>query len=265
MGTDSEPTAVRVERTGAVARVVYTRPAARGSFDVGSIRALQGALRETLDQPEVRAVVLTGDGPVFCSGADLRAVRAAGGDAARYLDDLSAGSHAVVEEITRSPKPVVAAVNGVAAGGGVGLALAADLVVMAESARFVLAFANLGLPPDSGASAALVRALGPWRAREVLMLDTPIDAATALAAGLVNRVVPDGELAAAAAALAGELAMRAPGALAEVKRLVAAAGHSPLAAILESERRGLIAAAAGADFREGLAAFLEKRPARFGA
>ncbi len=255
---------VRVERVGAVARVVWTRPGARGSFDVESIRALQGALRAELDAAEVRAVVLCGEGAVFCTGADLRAVRAAGEGAARYLDDLSAGSHAVVEEITRSPKPVVAAVNGVAAGGGVGLALAADLVVMAESARLVLAFANLGLPPDSGASSALVRALGPWRAREVLMLDRPIEAQEALEAGLVNRVVADGELDAAALEVAQALARRAPGALARVKELVAAAGHSPLAALLEAERRGLIEAAGGADFREGLAAFLEKRPPRFG-
>lgn len=254
---------VSIEREGALAVLRLDRPSGRNSFDVATLVRMRAAVQELVDDPAVRAVVLTGQGKTFCTGADLAEMRTHADAAPRLFDDLTLNYHALVQTMQRSGTAFVAAVNGVAAGGGVGLALSADLVVMARSARLVLAYGNLGVSPDGGATAHLVRAIGPHRAREALLVDEGIGAEQAHAWGLANRVVDDAELLDAAKALALKVAARSRHTVAAGKRLVALATHSPTDLVLEEERAEIITAAGTEDFQEGLRAFAEKRAPRF--
>lgn len=256
--------AVVVEREGPVAVLRLDRPKAMNSFDVATDEALLAAVRGLVHDDSVRAVVLTGTGKTFCTGGDVAEMHARAHDAARLFDELTVPYHAMVLAMQQSDKVFVAAVNGIAAGGGVGLALSCDLVVMARSARFVLAYGNIGISPDGGATAHLVRALGPHRAREAVLVDGGITSEQALAWGLTNRVVDDGEVGAAAKALAVQVAGRAVHTVRETKRLVELAAHSPLERTLEAERRAIIEAGGTADFREGIEAFFAKRKPVFG-
>lgn len=260
---DAPSSPVHVTRDGAVANLVLDRPEGRGSFDVATLDQLYAAASRLSADPEVRAVVLSGSGKVFCAGADLGEMKRRKDEAGRLFDELTVRYHALLALMQRSDTVFVAAVNGVAAGGGVGLALSADLVVMGRSARFVLAYANLGVSPDGGVTAHLVRALGPHRARAALLLDDGIDARQAHAWGLVNQVVDDAEVIQAAGEMARRAAARSRHTRLEAKRLVAMATHSPTELILEEERATIIRGAETPSFQEGLGAVLEKRAPRF--
>ena len=215
----------------------------------------------------VRAVVLTATGDAFCTGADLRARQPraprpddaperAPGEVARMIRD---GAQRLVAGVMDCEKPVIAAVNGTAAGIGAHLALACDLVVAAESARFIEVFARRGLVPDGGGAWLLPQLVGLHRAKELLFFGDALSAAEAAELGLVNRVVPDDELAAAAGALAGRLATGPTRALALTKWLVNRAGSSDRATAFAEEAWAQELNMGTADAQEGVAAFVERR------
>jgi 2-(1,2-epoxy-1,2-dihydrophenyl)acetyl-CoA isomerase len=222
-------------------------------------RELLGALKGAARDDATRAVILTGEGRGFCSGADLRG----GASEREFRRVLSAEYNPLITAIRELPKPVVAAVNGVAAGAGASLAFAADLIVAAEEARFLMAFVRIGLVPDSGATRTLVRALGRHAATEMMFTGEPLTAKGAADAGLVAAVVPAAELMTAAAELARRLANGPTRALGYAKRLINTAEDETLADSLAREADLQELAGRTADHAEGVAAFTEKREPRF--
>jgi 2-(1,2-epoxy-1,2-dihydrophenyl)acetyl-CoA isomerase len=257
----TERPTVRVETDGPVATIVLDRPDALNALTIPLKRELLRALRDVERDRSIRAVVLTGAGRAFCAGQDLRERLEPG---AAPLDvEIRERYAPLVRQLVAMPKPVVAAVNGVAAGAGASLAFACDLRVAADDARFVLAFGRIGLVPDSGATWLLPRLVGLGRATELALLPDPIGAEEALRIGLVNRVVPADRLLAEAQELAGRLAEAAPRAVALTKRALAHGLESGLDAALEYEAALQGVAGRTADHAEGIAAFVEKRPPRF--
>jgi 2-(1,2-epoxy-1,2-dihydrophenyl)acetyl-CoA isomerase len=229
------------------------------AFNKAMHDALGAALKEARD-PEIRAVVLTGAGRGFCVGQDLGEFREAPGDIG---DRLRAMYHPNVHAIRALEKPVIAAVNGPAAGAGMSFACVCDLRIAADSASFVPAFVNIGLVPDSGGTFFVTRILGYARAFEWLASGRKLTAAEAHAWGLVSEVVEADALAGRAAELAAELAALPTLAVGMTKRLLDRAGGATLEEQLEREAQLQTAATQTEDFREGVAAFLEKRPPEF--
>ena len=246
-----------------VATITLDRPDALNALTVELKVALREALERAASDDGVRAVVLTGAGRAFCVGQDLRehADSLAAGDSA--LDTVRRHYNPIVRAIAEMPKPVVAAVNGMAAGAGASLAFACDLRVASEKAGFLMAFAKVGLGPDTGASWTLPRLVGLGRAAELLMLAEPIDAARALELGLVNSVVPGDDLAKTVADLAGRLAAGPTKAFAGIKRALAVAATSDLATALETEADVQAACGATADHRNATTAFVAKQSPTF--
>ncbi|MFI5255073.1 MAG: enoyl-CoA hydratase-related protein [Candidatus Limnocylindrales bacterium] len=251
---------LRVEDADGVRTLTLDRPEALNALDRELKEVLLAAVRGASLDPNVRALVLTGAGRAFCAGQDLRE---RGERAPSLADELRERYIPLILALRRLEKPIVAAVNGVAAGAGFSLALACDLRVMAEGATFVAAFARIGLVPDSGMSWFLPRLVGPARAAEIVMLSDPIDAARAGQLGLADRVVPAGAAVAEAQALAARLAAGAPRSLALTRRALAYGLEHDLEASLEFEAQLQDAAGRTADHAEGLRAFAEKRPPRF--
>jgi 2-(1,2-epoxy-1,2-dihydrophenyl)acetyl-CoA isomerase len=250
---------VEVNRDGGVMTITLNRPDKLNAFNAAMHAALAGALKEARD-PEVRAVVLTGAGRGFCVGQDLEEFREAAGDIGTRL---RATYHPNILAIRSLEKPVIAAVNGPAAGAGMSFACACDVRIAADSASFVPAFINIGLIPDSGATFFVTRILGYARAFEWLASGRKLSAAEAHAWGLVSEVVEADGLAARAAEVAAELATLPPLGVGRTKRLLDAAGSSTLEEQLEREAQLQTAATGTEDFREGVAAFLEKRKPEF--
>ena len=242
-----------------VAIVTLNRPEALNALNATLRAELRAVLKGVAKDSSVRAVVLTGAGRAFCSGADLRG-GAGERDFRRVLVDEY---HPIIEAMRELPKPIVAAVNGAAAGAGLSLALAADLVVAADSARFVVAFHRIGLVPDSGLTRVLVRALGRHRAFELLLGERHLDAAEATAAGLLAATVPDDRLLTVAGDLARRLASGPTTGIALTKRLVNLAEEATLAESLAAEAALQDVAGRTEDHAEGVAAFGEKRDPRF--
>ena len=251
---------VESSRDGAVQTITLNRPEVLNAFNAAMHRALQAALKEAARDDEVRAVVVTGAGRGFCVGQDLTEFREAPGDIG---DRLRAGYHPTILAIRSLEKPVLAAVNGPAAGAGLSLALACDLRVAADSASFVPAFVSIGLVPDSGGTFLTRRLLGYARAFEWLATGRKLTAAEAHAWGLVSEVVEADRLAERTAELAAELAALPTRAIGMTKRLLDRAETSTLEEQLELEAQLQSVATQTDDFREGVAAFLEKRPPRF--
>jgi 2-(1,2-epoxy-1,2-dihydrophenyl)acetyl-CoA isomerase len=257
----AERPTLRVEMDGPVATITLDRPDALNALTIPLKRELLRALRDAERDRSIRAVVLTGAGRAFCAGQDLR--ERLEPDATPLDVEVRERYVPLVRQLVTMPKPVVAAVNGVAAGAGASLAFACDLRVAADDARFVLAFGRIGLVPDSGATWLLPRLVGLGRATELALLPDPIGADEALRIGLVNRVVPADRLLAEAQELAGRLAEGAPRAVALTKRALARGLESGLDAALEYEAALQGVAGRTADHAEGIAAFVEKRPPRF--
>lgn len=253
---------VLVDIRGEVAVVTLNRPETANTLDLAMGRDLLTAALRCEADPAVRAVVLTGAGKAFCFGGDLRGMIAGGMPAEPYLKELTTHLHAAVARFMRMDAPVVAAVNGTAAGAGVGLVAMADLAILAEGAKISLAYTGVGLTPDGGTSFLLPRTVGAKRAMELILTNRALSAAEALDWGLVNQVVPDAEVFTRARELARKLAAGPRGAFGKAKRLHAAAlGALETQMSLESE--SIAAQAAGAEGREGISAFLEKRKPQF--
>ncbi len=260
-GSTSSVSDLRIEVDGRVATVALDRPDALNALTVPLKEELRAAFERFATDANVRAVVLTGAGRAFCAGQDLR--ERVQPDALPLADEIRARYNPLVRAMRTLPKPIVAAVNGVAAGAGAALAFACDVRVAAEHASFVLAFGRVGLIPDSGATWLLPRLIGASKAMELALLDEPLSAVEAQRFGLVARVVPADELLAEAQAVAARLAAGAPRAIALTKQALERSWEAGFDDQLETEADLQGAAGATADHAEGIAAFLERRPPRF--
>jgi 2-(1,2-epoxy-1,2-dihydrophenyl)acetyl-CoA isomerase len=252
---------LKVEIDGAVATLTLDRPEALNALTVPMKLALRKGLESLADDRAVHAVILTGAGRAFCAGQDL--AERDQPDAAPLDVELRERYNPIIRAIRSMGQPVIAAVNGVAAGAGASLAFACDLRICAEEARFVLAFGRIGLVPDSGATWFLPRLIGAAKAAELALAGDTLDAGEALRLGLVSRVVPGDQLLIEARALADRLAEAAPIALALTKAALQRSATQTLEEALDEEARLQGIAGASADHAEGLAAFKEKRPPRF--
>lgn len=255
------PETIAVVQDEGVMTITLNRPDVLNAFNETMLRELHDALRRGARDAAVRCVVLTGAGRGFCSGQDLRN-RASTGTFS-FGVSLRSGYNPVILQIRTMEKPVIAAVNGVAAGAGCSLALAADLRIASDRASFIEVFARVGLVPDSGSTYLLPRLVGLGKAFELAYTADPVEAPEALRLGLVNRVVPHDDLVPQAAALARRLAGGPTRGYGLTKRALNFGLHATLEQSLAYEAYLQEIAGRTADFREGVAAFLEKRQARF--
>jgi 2-(1,2-epoxy-1,2-dihydrophenyl)acetyl-CoA isomerase len=253
-----------VDDTDGVRTLTLNRPDAFNAFNVELKETLLAELRWAATEPSVRAVVITGAGRAFSAGQDLREhIEVLNADSRSPMSTVDEHYNPLVRALTSLPKPVIAAVNGTAAGAGASLAFACDLRIADESAKFLLAFAGVGLSADTAASWTLSRLVGYGRAMELMLLGTSVTSADALAMGLVGRVVPDGRSAAEATELARRLATGPTLAYARIKEAALAGAGGDLEAALTVEARTQSELAATADHREAVQAFVAKRPPSF--
>jgi 2-(1,2-epoxy-1,2-dihydrophenyl)acetyl-CoA isomerase len=255
---------VNLYRRGAAAKVELNRPERMNAWDAQLARDLLDALTGAAEDPGVRAVMLTGAGRAFSSGADLKESQREGEAGPRDLYRvLTERYHPMILAVREMPKPVVAVVNGAAAGIGLSLALACDLIMAAESAYFLLAFINIGLVPDGGSSLLVPSRVGFARAAEMAMLGERIEARLAQEWGLINQVWPDDELQERAAGLVTKLANGPTRSYAGIKRQLNNWLYQRMGEQLEFEAKIQQEMGESGDFAEGLRAFTEKRPPRF--
>jgi 2-(1,2-epoxy-1,2-dihydrophenyl)acetyl-CoA isomerase len=255
---------VQVETRGAVALVTLNRPDSANTLNIEIAMDLLAAAMTCGRNPAVRAVVLTGAGRQFCLGGDLRAMASRGGAVDGYLRELTGYLHSAISHFVRMDAPVIAAVNGTAAGAGVGLVTMADLAVCGESSKFKLAYSSVGLTPDGGTSFLLPRTIGIKRTMELLLLDRALTSGEALEWGLVNSVVEDSQVLDEALRVAESLSAGPTQAFGRTKRLLAAsiAGFESQM-VLESET--IASQAVTEQGTEGINAFLQKRKPDFSA
>jgi 2-(1,2-epoxy-1,2-dihydrophenyl)acetyl-CoA isomerase len=255
---------VQVQRRGAATTIALDRPKAMNAADPQLAEDLLRALTEAAGDDAVRAVLLTGNGRAFCSGADLRAGFEPTPEGHPNVQKaLHERFHPIIQTLREMPKPVVAAVNGAAAGIGCSFALACDLVVAAESAYFLLAFVNIGLVADGGSSLLIPERVGFARAAEMALLGERVGADKALEWGLINRVIADEKLMEEADALVDRLAAGPTRSYAGTKRQLNAWQFSRMQGQLELEASIQQDLAGSSDFMEGVTAFVEKREPRF--
>ena len=249
------------EREGAVALLTLNNPAQYNALGMELLRDFAAALEQAIADPAVRVILLTGAGKGFCSGAQFGGDTFSRGEAVGAL--MRQSVNPLIERLHCSPKPVITAVNGAAAGAGVGVALAGDVVFAARSARFILSFARLGAVLDGGTSQFLQRCIGAARARVLALTGDPLPAQTAADWGLVWQCVDDERLMDEARAMARRLAEGPPLAQAMIKQQLDAAWTTALDATLEGEAVAQSRAFVTQDLREGASAFVEKRAPRF--
>jgi 2-(1,2-epoxy-1,2-dihydrophenyl)acetyl-CoA isomerase len=255
-------------RDGAVATLTLNRPESLNVLNIEMIDALVAHTAALAGDATVRCVVIQGAGKHFMAGGDIRmfAERLANPavDPQREFTGIIGRVHVAIEQLHRMPQPVVASVRGAVAGFGLSLLGACDLAVAADNAYFTSAYRHLGVTPDGGSTWTLPRLVGVKKAMEIVLLGDRFDAQEALRLGIVNRVVPDATLAAATTALANALASGPALAMANGKRLINQALSQSLSGQLAAEAASFAACAARPDFAEGIRAFLDKRPPRFG-
>lgn len=247
----------------AVGYITLNRPEAANSINIDMARELMYAVLTCDEDSGVRAVLIAGSGSTFCAGGDLKSFAIQGERLHYYLKELTTYLHAALSRLARLDLPVVAAVQGSAAGAGMSLALACDLVIAGESARFTTAYTARGLAPDGSLTFFLPRAVGLKRALELTLTGRVLSAYEGLYYGFVSRVVPDTELQAEAKLTAARLANGPTRALAAVKRLLYAGSTETLETQMEQESEAIVETARTADGREGIGAFLEKRRPNF--
>jgi enoyl-CoA hydratase len=250
---------LRVDRDGGLLHLTITRPARMNAIDLASMTEISDVLTESATDSSIRVVVLTGEGKAFCTGADL----SAGSQTTPEVVMDTAGR--MIRSVTTLPVPVIARINGPAAGVGLSLALAADLIYAAESTYLLMPFVNIGLMPDGGATAVVAAAVGRVRAAALSLLGERLPVAEAAAAGLITRALPDDQLDAHVDAVAVKLANGPRRALELTKAAVNAATLTELDAALERETVGQIELLATPDFFVGAAAMLTRRTPSFGS
>ncbi len=256
---------VQLEMRGMVGVITLNRPDALNALTLPMAREFKAAVGEAREL-RARAIVLTGAGRAFCAGGDLREMQklaSRDGRAEAFFDEPLRVLNEGILLIRSTPLPFIAAVNGAASGGGCNIALACDLVVAGESARFNQAFIKIGLSPDCGGTFILPRLVGWRRATELLMTGEVVNAQRALEIGMINLVVADNELMDQTMKLAERLANAPTTAIARIKELLELSATNDYAAQLELERKAQIQSGLTEDFKEGVAAFVEKRPAKF--
>ncbi len=256
-------TPVSLEVAGGVARLTLNRPERLNTIDLAVARALDEAATRLSSEDGVRVVLLSGAGPAFCGGGDLKSFAAVGDDLPEHLNDVTRHLHAALAVLARIDAPIVAAVRGSAAGAGLGLVCASDIVVAAASTKFAFAYSAIGLTPDGGTSWNLPRLVGLRKAQELALTSRVIDSAEAERIGIVTTVVPDGELDAAVESVVATLATAPTRALGVTKRLLRTTYDVTYEERLAVEATELSKAAGTPDGREGIAAFLAKRNPSF--
>ncbi len=256
---------IQLEMHGAVGVITLNRPDRLNALNVQVAHDFKAAINEAREQG-ARAIVLTGAGRAFCAGGDLREMQEIAkkeGKAEAFFDEPLRLLNEAILMIRQTPVPFIAAVNGVASGGGCNLALACDLVIAGESAKFNQAFIKIGLTPDCGGTFMLPRLVGWKRATELLFTGDLISAQAAAEMGMINSVSPDNELMAKVMAMAEKLAQAPTAAIGEIKMLLDASAANDMCSQLDLERQRQIESGKTQDFVEGVSAFLEKRPPRF--
>jgi 2-(1,2-epoxy-1,2-dihydrophenyl)acetyl-CoA isomerase len=255
--------ALRVDVSGPVARLTLDRPSSGNALDLATAEAFLETVIACDENEAIRCVVLTGAGRIFCAGGDVGAFASAGEALPAYLKRLTSAVHSAITRLAHMNKPLVTAVNGTAAGVGFSLAILGDIVIAAKSASFTLAYTRIGLTPDGGSTWLLPRLVGLRRAQEIAITNKRIAADEAVQMGLVTRVVADEDLEGEVERTAAELASAATQAIGATRNLLMAATVSEFEAQLERESRSIAAAARTSHGREGIAAFLAKRPPKF--
>ena len=256
---------VNYEFDGAVATIMMNRPDALNALSQQLTKDLDSAFRKAVED-KARAVLFTGSGRAFSAGGDLREMQAMWEQEGRieaFVEAPLGALHEVIKLMRTMPIPIVAAVNGVCAGAGVNFALASDIVIAADDASFRQAFVRIGLVPDCGGTFLLPRAVGSKIAAELLMTGDSIDAKRALELGMINRIVPSTMLFDEASQLAAKLAAGPTGAIGRIKLMLDASSSNDLDAQLALEHQCQIESGKANDFKEGVAAFFEKRPPNF--
>lgn len=254
---------VLTQHDGNILQISLNRPEAYNALNLEMMQMLGEALSSAATDHSIKGVLLTGKGKAFCAGGDLKWISQQSDDAGSVLHRLAPQFHLSIIEIRRMEKPVVAAINGIAAGGGFSLALACDFRVMGQSTTLRQAYTSSGLSIDGGGSFALPRLVGLARALEIMAFDQPISSAQALEWGLVTKVVADDEVVSAARAMLNELTKTALHSFAWSKKLMTNSFDNPLETQLELERQGISDCAAHANGQEGIRAFVEKRKPSF--
>lgn len=253
---------IRMESADGVATITFDRPERGNSMDMEVMRELMHASLYCDESPEVRAVIITGAGRFFCAGGDLASFGSVD-DPASLIKEMTVYFHAAVSRFNRMDAPVIAAVNGMAAGAGFSLVSACDIVLAASSARFASQYTAAALSPDGSSTFFVPRLVGMRRAAELMLTNRMLSADEALEWGLITRVVDDDRLMEEAREAAGRLATGPSRAYGAVKRLLADSFSASLETQMEMEARSIAALSVSPDGREGVRAFLEKRPPRF--
>jgi len=254
---------ITVQRDGGVASITLNRPDAFNALSMTLGRELFHAALDVDEDPAVRCVVITGAGKAFCAGGDVKDFVDALPRIGAHIKELTTYLHGTISRLARSDKPVIVAVNGVAAGGGMSLALSGDLVVAAESARFTMAYSKIAATPDGSSSYFLPRLIGLRRSMELYFTNRVLSAREAVDWGLITRAVPDGELHSTVAALAGELAQGPTKAFGGAKRLFHQSTWESLETQMELESQAIAASGHTEDFRGGVTAFAQKKTPTF--
>jgi 2-(1,2-epoxy-1,2-dihydrophenyl)acetyl-CoA isomerase len=253
-----------LELRGSVGHLQLNRPASANGLNIEMLEGLHAVLKRCIGEPRIRVVLLTGLGANFCAGGDVHEFASKGEHLPNYIRRATALLQEVIGSLIHLDAPVVTAVHGfTAGGGGMGLMCASDLVIAAQSAKFLAGATRVGMAPDAGLSVTLPRLVGARKAAEMLLMNSTLGADEALSIGLINRVVADAELTASAFAYAEKLGAGAPLALAATKRLLWAGVGASVEAAMPEESRTVADLCRSADVHEGLAAVIEKRAARF--
>lgn len=254
---------LKIDRDGNVAIITINRPDAANAMSPLCAREFSIAATALESDPSVRAIVITGAGRMFCAGGDLGAFAAAGDDARRLLLEMAGDLHVGLSRLARGNAPVIAAVNGTAAGAGFSLVMACDLAICAESAVFTMAYTRAGLSPDGSSTFYMPRKIGDRRTRELMLTNRLLKSGEALEWGIVNRVVPDAEVMPEALKLAKDLANGPTRAYGAVKTLLNGSFDQMLESQMELEARTIADLSRSQDGQEGIRAFLAKRKPTF--
>jgi|TARA_B110000914_G_scaffold5789_1_gene4933 2-(1,2-epoxy-1,2-dihydrophenyl)acetyl-CoA isomerase len=251
------------ETTDSIATITLNRPDAANAMNPLMARELSAIAIKCDESPGIRAVVIRATGKMFCAGGDLGVFGEAGDGASALIKEMAGDLHMGISRLTRMNAPVIAAVNGTAAGAGFSLALSADLVISVDSAKFVMAYTNAGLSPDGSSSYFLPRRVGDRRARELMLTNRVLTADEALDWGIVNQVVAEADLDETVGKLANKIAAGPTLAYGQVKALLNASFDNGLETQMELESRGIADMARSRDGKEGIQAFLAKRKPEF--